>query len=266
MKRVVILASCIFFICMALVYIFQRHLIYVPDKKQPNLAAFHASDMHVVTFKATDNLSINSWYKPATSHQPTILLLHGNAGHIGNRMPLARQFINAGFGVLLVEYRGYGGNAGSPTEQGLYADAQGALRFLSKQGVTTQHVVLYGESLGTAVATYLAAENEVCCVILQSPYTSMLSLARYHYPWLLLRPKDKFDSLGRIDKNHAPLLIIHGTKDTLVPFTEGTRLFQQANQPKTFLKLENKAHNNLWDQHFYQQVIHFIEEHCINHY
>ena len=264
MKQVLILLSCIFFIGMALVYIFQRHLIYVPDKRRPSLSAFHASDMQVVTFKATDNLSINSWYKPATNHQPTILLLHGNAGHIGNRMPLVRHFLNTGFGVLVLEYRGYGGNPGTPTEQGLYADAQGALRFLNEQGVTTQHVVLYGESLGTAVATYLASENKVCCVILQSPYTSMSSLARYHYPWLLLRPKDKFDSLERIDKNYAPLLIIHGTEDKLVPFREGRRLFQQANQPKIFLKLENKAHNNLWGLHFYQEVILFIEEHCLN--
>lgn len=247
-----------------LLYIFQRKLIYIPALQIPQLQDYQASDMTVVSLQTQDNLSLLSWYKPAASNQPTILLVHGNAGNIGYRMPLARQFLNAGFGVLLLEYRGYGGNKGTPTEQGLYEDGRAALQFLQQQGVESQHVVLYGESLGTGVATQLASEYPVCALILQSPFTSLPSVARYHYPWLFIKPWDQFNSLERIQQIHAPLLILHGKRDQIVPFAEGLQLFNQANEPKKMLAFADKNHNDLWsDPEFYREVIHFVQAHCV---
>lgn len=244
---------------MILFYVFQRRLIYFPDQRTPTLAAYQAKDMSLVSLHTKDNLILNSWYKPAINNQPTLLYLHGNAGHIGYRMPLVRQFLNAGLGVLLLEYRGFGGNKGMPTEEGLYEDARTALNYLHQQGINPKHIVLYGESLGTGVATQLAAEHPVGAVILQSPFTSMASLARYHYPWLILKPWDHFNSLNRIKKIHTPLLVIHGKKDQIVPFAEGLTLYNEANEPKKLLVFDDKHHNDLWEaDEFPQEIIHFI--------
>ncbi|MFT4058228.1 MAG: alpha/beta hydrolase [Legionella sp.] len=246
-------------------YIFQRHLIYFPTHQTLNLQDYHATDMVLVSLYTKDNLVLTSWYKPALHNQPTVLFLHGNAGHIGYRMPLARQFINAGFGIFLLEYRGYGENRGSPTEEGLYEDARTALRFLYENEVALNQIILYGESLGTGIATKLAAENTVCAVILQSPFTSLASLSRYHYPWLIIKPWDQFDSLKRIKQIHAPLLVLHGKRDQVVPFDEGLTLFNQANEPKKMLVFDDKNHNDLWDSpDFYKEIFHFIRMHCLN--
>lgn len=243
-------------------YVFQRYLIYVPAKVVPTREAYQALDMQEVQIATPDGLHLLAWYKPASENQPTVLVLHGNAGHIGNRMPLARQLIESGFGVLLLEYRGYAGNPGSPSESGLYSDADAAMTFLNKQGVKDKRIVVYGESLGTGVATKVATQYSVCAVVLQSPFTSLASVARYHYPWILLSPWDKFDSLSRIRQINAPLLVLHGKDDTLVPFEEGLTLFNQALEPKKMIALPGKDHNALWDDEFFEQVTAFIHGHC----
>ncbi|MDP3705310.1 MAG: alpha/beta hydrolase [Legionellaceae bacterium] len=246
-----------------LLHIFQRSLIYFPTVETPKLQDYHASDMVRVLLRTQDSIELASWYKPAATNQPTILFLHGNAGHIGHRMPLVRQFIQAGFGVFLLEYRGYGGNKGSPTEQGLYEDGRAALQFLHQKDVNPEQIALYGESLGTGVTTKLASENPVCAVILQSPFTSLVSLARYHYPWILIKPTDQFDSLDRMQNIHSPVLVLHGKQDKLVPFIEGLTVYNRANLPKKIVMFEEQSHNDLWDaQGFSEKVIHFVETHC----
>lgn len=242
---------------------FQRHLIYFPTYKKPSLSRYQATDMTVISLRTKDNLVLNAWYKPAINNHPTILYLHGNAGHIGYRMSLARQFINAGLGVLLLEYRGFGGNKGTPTEEGLYEDGRTALQFLDKQGIKSKNLVLYGESLGTGVATKLAVEHPSCAVILQSPFTSLVKIARYHYPWLLLKPWDRFNSLERIRNINAPLLVLHGKQDQIIPYIEGLTLFNQAKEPKKMLSFEHQDHHNLWNMaSFSQKIIQFINMHC----
>lgn len=249
-------------LAMLSIYLLQRRLIYFPAMEVPSRQAFHAQDMQAIQLKTRDGLSLLSWYYPANPHQSTILILHGNGGHIGYRMPLVRAFIKEGFGVLLLEYRGYGGNPGSPSEQGLYQDGQAALNFLHEKGIDNKNIVLYGESLGTAVATYLAKENKVCAVILQSPFTSLSVLARIHYPWILLPPWDKFDSLARIKSINTALLILHGNADSIVPFQEGLTLYQQANEPKKWIELAGRGHNNMWDSNYYDYLIQFISLYC----
>lgn len=254
-----------FFMILALslgIYVFQRYLIYVPAKVVPTREAYQALDMQEVQIMTSDGLHLLAWYKPASETQPTVLVMHGNAGHIGNRMPLARHFIETGFGVLLLEYRGYAGNHGSPSESGLYSDASAAMMFLNKQGVKDKQIVVYGESLGTGVATKVATQYSVCALVLQSPFTSLTSVARYHYPWILLRPWDKFDSLSRIRQINAPLLVLHGEEDTLVPFIEGLTLYNHAMEPKTMIAFPGRGHNSLWDDEFFAHVTSFIGTHC----
>ncbi|MFJ1269370.1 alpha/beta hydrolase [Legionella lytica] len=244
-------------------YVFQRNLIYFPAHEEPSRQVYHAADMQELRLETSDGIDLLAWYKPAKENQPTILFLHGNAGHIGYRMFLARAFMDAGFGVLLLEYRGFGVNKGSPTEEGFYTDARTAIHFLQQQGISASHLVLYGESIGTGVAVKMAEEFSTCSVVLQSPYTSLTAVARYHYPWIFIPPWDKYNSLARIHHVKAPLLILHGKQDKLIPFEQGLTLFKQANEPKTFVALDDKDHHNLWDPHFVKTVISFIQSHCI---
>jgi hypothetical protein len=262
-KQLLIYSSAIFILAILFMYIWQRHLIYFPARVLPNRLDYQAQDMTVVSLHTKDGLDLNAWYKKAKAEQSTVLYLHGNAGHIGFRMPLVREFINAGIGVLLVEYRGYGGNKGSPSEQGLYQDGNAAFKFLQEQGVKSKQIILYGESLGTAVALKMAVESPVCAVILQSPFTSMVNLARYHYPWLIIKPWDRFDSLSRINSIKVPLLILHGKEDGIVPYEEGLTLYKHAHEPKKMVQFEHGNHNNLWGySEFSREVIHYIETTC----
>lgn len=255
----------IFFIIILIVslsYSFQRYFIYFPSPEQPNLKVFQAEDMRVIKLSTADGLTLNSWYKPSNGTKPTIVYLHGNAGHIGYRMYLLRQLLAEGLGVLLLEYRGYGGNPGKPTESGLYEDARAAIKFLQQQGIPANHTVLYGESLGTGVAIQIATEYSVCALVLQSPYTSFTALARFHYPWIFMPLRDKYDSLSRIQKIHAPVLMLHGKLDNIVPYQQGLVLFERANQPKKWIEFPDKGHQNLWSPLFAREVIHFINSYC----
>jgi len=265
MKQVTIIIGIIFIMLILLMYLFQRQLIYFPSHEVPKLQDYQANDMMVITLDTQGGLVLNSWYKPAKTDQPTILYLHGNAGHIGGRIKLARQFMDAGFGLLLLEYRGYGGNKGRPSEKGLYEDGRAGMRFLHQQGIESKQIVLYGESLGSGVATKLAVENSICGVILQSPYTSLSDLARFHYPWLWFNPWDSFDSINRIQEIHAPLLILHGLKDDVVPYSQGQLLFQKASKPKKMLSFILEDHHTMWNApNFSKNIIDFIDVHCKN--
>jgi uncharacterized protein len=245
-------------------YFMQRKLVYSPSKTTPSRKAFQAEDMQRVKLITTDNIALNAWYK-AAPHQkkPTFIVFHGNAGHIGTRMPLARQLIQQEFGVLLLDYRGYGGNPGHPTETGLYQDARAGMFFLKTQHIPTSHIVLYGESIGTGIAVKMATEHpKTCALILQSPYTSLAALGKYHYPWIPIAPWDKFDSENRIGNIHTPLLVLHGTQDTIVPYQQGRSLFKAANQPKQWVTLQNQGHRNLWTPMFIHTVSQFTMKHC----
>jgi uncharacterized protein len=251
------------FIAAILLYCFQRVLVYNPSKITPTRTAFHAEDMQHIQLMTKDNLSLNAWYKSATATQQTIIIFHGNAGHIGTRMPLARQLIQQGFGVLLLDYRGYGGNPGRPSEQGLYQDARAGMHYLKQQNIPAQSIVLYGESLGTGVATQMAMEYpKACALILQSPYTTLKALGKHRYPWIPIAPWDKFDSISNIKQIHTPVLMFHGDIDKVVPDWQGKALFAAANQPKQWITLKNKAHKNLWTPEFIQTVQQFIHQHC----
>jgi len=248
---------------MVVLYGLQRTLMYAPSKVTPERKTFQAQDMREVQFTTHDGITLHSWYKSAQKTKPTVVIFHGNAGHIGTRVPLARSFIKEGFGVLLLEYRGYGGNSGNPTEQGLYHDARAAMHFLDQEHVSLQKIVLYGESLGTGVATYIATQYpNACALILQSPYTSMTDLGRYHYPWIPFKPWDKFDSIGHLHAIHMPLLALHGTNDTVVPYQQGLTLFKTANQPKQWIELPGQGHAGLWQPKFLNTVTTFINLHC----
>jgi uncharacterized protein len=236
-----------YLLVLAYLYLFQRQLQYFPDRSRPQLAELAQLGVREVQLTTADGLSLLSWYLPPREGRPVILYFHGNGGNIGYRADRLQRFGGEGYGVLLVGYRGYGGNPGSPSEAGLYADAQAALDFLEREGIAAGRLVLYGESLGSGVAVHLAAQRPVAGLILESPYTSIAALAQYHYPYIpaSLLIWDRFDSLSRIGEVKAPLLILGGGQDAIVPARFSQALFDAAPQPKESWLAPNAGHVNL---------------------
>jgi len=245
-------------------YVFQRHLLYFPDTSPPDPASKQLQSIKDVTYTAADGVNLLSWYSAPEPGMPTVLYFHGNAGHIGSRIDKIRPFVASGYGVLLAGYRGYGGNDGGPSEQGLYADARAAVKFLQGEGTGAQSLVLYGESLGSAVATRmmvdLSVDGGAMALVLEAPFTSVVEAASHFYPifpvrWLL---HDRFDSGSIIDQIGAPVLIIHGEQDTTMPIRFGKKLYDIASHPKESFWVPRAGHNDLFDHGAATVVLDFI--------
>jgi uncharacterized protein len=228
-------------------FFFQRQLLYIPDRTRPELGGLAQLGVREVTITTEDGLSLLSWYLPSRPGRPVIAYFHGNGGHIGYRVERLLRFAQEGFGVLMLEYRGYGGNPGTPTETGFYTDARAALDFLGREGVAPHRLVLYGESLGSAVAVPVAAQNEVAAVVLEAPLTSVAEVAQCHFPYVpaTLLVVDRFDALSRIGQVRAPILVMHGERDRVVPVRYGRALFNAAPEPKEGWFVPEAGHENL---------------------
>ena len=162
----------------------QRSLLYLPSSEKPDLSAHEGIGLQEINLQTEDALVLKSWFVQPSQHRDglTVLLLHGNAGHIGHRVDKFRRIMGAGYGFLLLEYRGYGGNPGKPTEIGLRLDAQSGLDFLVEHGIPHDNVILYGESLGSGIAVRLAAEHHFAALILEAPYTSIAPWSQARRP------------------------------------------------------------------------------------
>ena len=243
-----------------LLYIFQRSLIYHPHPTRPDPGNWNVPDMETVSLQTDDGLSLLAWWKPPNGRLPVIVYLHGNAGHIGYRGIKIRPFLDQGYGVLLIAWRGYSGNPGKPSEIGLYADARAALAFLDQRGFGRLRRVLYGESLGTGIAVELAASGQTHSLILEAPYTSLVRVATERFPifpvrWLL---RDQYDSISKIRKFSGPLLIFHGELDRILPVNLAKKLFRAANEPKKGVFVTDAGHNNLYEFEGANIVLNFL--------
>jgi len=229
---------------LAALYFGQRHLLYRPDRSRPVLAALAEWGVKEVTLTTADRLSLLAWYLPPRGAGPVVVYFHGNGGNLGYRAARLQQFAAAGFGVMMPEYRGYGGNPGSPTEEGLYADALSALDFLARQHIEPDRQAFYGESLGTGVAVRMAVLRKVAALVLEAPFTSVADIAQHRYPFVPARllVRDRFDSLSLIARVRAPILIMQAEDDTIVPVRFGRALFAAAPEPKESLFAPHGGH------------------------
>ena len=230
-------------------FFMQRSLLYVPSNERPDLTQYAPIGLEEVKLKTEDGLELVAWFmKPEPVRDGrTILLFHGNAGHIGHRVEKFRRILEAGYGFLFLEYRGYGGNPGKPTEMGLHTDARAALGFLASREIPYQKVILYGESLGCGIAVRAALGHRFFAVILEAPYTSIADVAQRQYWFLPARwlVRDLYDTLPIINQITSPVVVMHGEQDDIIHVSFGKRVFEAAPEPKTAWFFEGAGHNNL---------------------
>ncbi len=230
------------------VYLMQRQLQYFPSRSDPAPQSLGLTGVARQTLTTHDGETLVLWYSPPAGDRPVILFFHGNAGSIADRADRMSFYRSRGFGAAFLSYRGYGGSTGTITEPGLIIDAQAAYDHLRGLGIPAERVAVVGESLGTGVAVQLAARNPVAALVLEAPFSAAVDVAGLTYPWLPVRllMKDQFRSQDQIGKVTAPLLILHGTADRVIPVTFGRRIFAAANDPKTFLTLGPVGHEALY--------------------
>ncbi|HEY8535203.1 MAG TPA: alpha/beta hydrolase [Vicinamibacterales bacterium] len=246
--RPVVLALIGVIVGLSMLWALQRRLMYFPFGAVPEPGAIGLR-AETVQFRTTDGLTLGGWLVPPTGapRGVTIVVFNGNAGNRSFRAPLAARFAEAGYTTLLFDYRGYGGNPGTPTETGLLLDARAATAWLTTEGGASQErLVYFGESLGTGVAVALAAEVPPAALVLRSPFTSMVDVARHHYPFLPVRLllRDRYDAVSLIGSIQRPVLVIAGDRDRIVPETLSRRLFDAASEPKELLVLPGRDHND----------------------
>lgn len=231
---------------LAVLYVTQRSLEYFPETFRTAPAAAGLPQAEDNVLDTPDGERIIVWHVPPGEKMPVVLYLHGNGGALSHRAMRFAALTAGGIGLVAVDYRGYGGSSGRPTERGLIIDAETAYDFAFAR-YPVARLAVWGKSLGTGVATALAAERPVGRLILEAPFTSTADIAGLHYPyvpvhWLM---KDQFRSDERIGSVKAPLLVMHGVRDPIVPIQFGERLFALAHEPKRFIRYPEGEHEDL---------------------
>jgi fermentation-respiration switch protein FrsA (DUF1100 family) len=246
LKNLVLIGAAIYVILVAAMYLAQRSLMYFPETLRTAPAQSGLPEAEEVTLDTADGERVIAWHIAPRGDQPVILYFHGNGGALRNRAERYRALTQDGTGLLALSYRGYGGSSGRPTETGLINDALAAYDF-ARARYDAARIALWGESLGSGVAVALAAEHPVSRVILESPFTSAADVgaARYWFVPVRLLMKDQFRSDLRVGKITAPVLVIHGERDRVVPIALGERLYALINTPKYFMRLSDAGHNDL---------------------
>jgi fermentation-respiration switch protein FrsA (DUF1100 family) len=243
------IAFVLYVVLAATVYFSQRSLMYFPDTAHVTPAAAGLPEAEEVPLTAADGTHIHAWYVAPRDNKPVIIFFHGNGGSLAGEVERFRRLIKNGIGLVALEYRGYGGSEGSPTETGLIEDAEAAYAFAAAR-YPVQQIVVWGGSLGSGVAVALAAEKPVGRLILEAPFTSTEAVGARHYWYLPVRllMKDQFRSDQRIGKVTAPLMIMHGVLDRTVPYAMGEEMFELANKPKHIVRFLDGGHGDL-DSH-----------------
>ena len=264
--RVLLTAVICVVVFLVVLWLAQRSLIYFPHGRVPAPAAVGLPSAEIAAFTTDDGLDLEAWFVPAKlpSADRTIVVFNGNAGNRAHRAILAASFAERGFSTLLVDYRGYGGNPGLPSERGLYLDARAALKYLRNRGdVNMQRIVYFGESLGAAVAVHLATEFLPSALVLRSPFSSMTAVGAHHYPFLPVRQflRDRYPSIDRIGALSCPLLVIGGDDDGVVPLDDTRLLFDAAVEPKQLFVIEGADHNDeelMWGPRVLGEIARFL--------
>ena len=249
-----VLALVSFYILLiVVVFFFQRNLLYHPsvDNYIKDNLAIEPTEIENVKIITKDKIDLIGWfYNKDIEKFKTILFFHGNAGSLNNRTYKLNHFKDLDVNFLIIAWRGFSGNKGKPNELGLYEDAKSAVRWLNMKGIKDKNILLYGESLGTAIAVEIAQNKKYAGIILESPFTSMVNMGKKYYPFFPVTYllKDKFESYKKINNISVPVFIIHGKVDKIVPYSMGKKMYELANPPKFFYSQEYGDHMVEYDE------------------
>ena len=230
---------------MVLMYLMQSRFVYYPSKgvtSTPSAARLKFED---ITVRTADGEAVHGWFVPADVQAPTVFFCHGNGGNIGDRLDLVSMLHDLGLSVCVFDYRGYGQSTGKPTEKGTYLDADAMWAHLTgARGVHPDRIVVWGESLGGAVAAWVAEQKHPAGLILESTFTSLPDMAARLYPYMPGRwlCRNRYPTVDRLARITCPVLVAHSPDDEMVPFALGQRLYQAAHEPKRFLTMKG-SHN-----------------------
>ena len=237
-----------------------RYFVYVPDPTRVAPKDAGLSGVEEIVFKAGDGTRLIAWYRPAQAGKPTLLYFTGNSGNTADRAGKIKAIASDGYGVFMLNYRRFGGSGGRPTEKRNAADAVSAYDTLRGLGVVPDNIVIYGESLGTAVATTLCPQRQPKALVLEAPFTSVVDVGRLMWPLLPLKfiMVDQYRTVDRIGQVDVPLFVIHGGRDSTIPLNHARRIFHAASEPKRLSVVPRAGHNDLFEQGAWTQVRGFI--------
>jgi hypothetical protein len=247
--RAVVIISTVVVLVLTLAWAFQRRLIYLPETAPPPPARSVIPGARDVELRTSDGLALGAWFVPASTPERglTVLVANGNGGNRSDRAPLARALAAKGMAVLLFDYRGYGGNPGRPSESGLARDARAAYHFLSgKMGVPADRILYFGESLGAAVVTELAAEQPPAGLVLRSPFVDLASVGQLHYPFLPVRAllRDRYPLAEHLAHITVPVTVVYGAEDSIVPPSQSRTVAGATHQLRRVVEVAGADHND----------------------
>ena len=263
--NIVLILILAYLIVTLVVYLFQRKLLYHPYTS-PHFSYDTSGEglnhnFQKIKINVNNEIIINGWFHFKNHTKKTVLFFHGNAGNLDNRVYKLNWLENLDINYLIIAWRGYSSSYGKPTESGLYEDASSALNFLKDKGILEKNIILYGESLGTAIAVEIGQNKKFAGIILEAPFTSMVKLGQKYYPFfpVKLLLKDKYESEKKIKNLNFPILIMHGMKDKIVPFYMGEKIFSIANKPKYKYFTELDDHMMEFDDKLVNEIELFIK-------
>lgn len=268
-KHALVFAATLYGALMLVLFLRQDSLLYYPNLGGREYEATPAQlgmPYEAITLTTSDGIRLDAWYVPAERARGALLYAHGNGGNISHRLDAIRMFRDMGLSVFIFDYRGYGRSNGEPSEEGTYLDAEAAWQYLTAQrGIAPSRTVMYGESLGAAVAARLAARHPPAALVLASGFTSVPDMAAGLYPWLPVRwlSRYRYDTRRYLQDMHAPVLVMHSREDDIIPYRHGRALYDAAHEPKQFVELRG-GHNDLYlanGEVFTREVQMFVKQH-----
>ena len=261
LMSIIIALSLIYLSVLVFLFFFQRSLLYLP-----NVNNYFSDTLNIniekVQVRTSDNINLVGWFhKKDLNKFKTIVYFHGNAGKLENRIHKLNHFKDMNINFLIISWRGFSGNSGKPSEQGLYKDGNSAIDWLKNIGLSEKDIIIYGESLGTGIATQIAQNKKFAGLILETPFTSMVDAAKNVYPYIPvgLLLKDKYENDKKIKKINIPVLVMHGEEDQIVPFKMGKKIFEMANKPKYSYFTKYDDHMMEFDEKLVFALNSFIE-------
>jgi len=242
--------------------LFERAFIFYPQRELSGFPSDHGMEYQDVTLQGQDRMTIHGWFIPGRG-KAVLLFFHGNGGNISHRIEKVRLLCYPEISSLIIDYNGYGRSRGKPSEEACYLNALASWEYLVRERhFESNQIILFGESLGGAVAVDLATKKEVGAIILESTFPNIGVVANRFFPGLSVFLKRKFDSLSKVSRVHVPLLQLHGDEDDLVPYELGRRLFEAANEPKEFFTIAGGHHNDTYEiggEAYFQAIHQFID-------